>query len=130
MKRSAFTSPIVLAFFLPLLLAAPSTAVAQDSAQSDQERLGERLFGQSCVVCHLKPQLGSTAYAPALSQDTLGGKADVMREVISDGTPRMPGFKIQFAPAQIDAIVAYIKTIPTPSGTPRTGKARGSGEPD
>jgi mono/diheme cytochrome c family protein len=37
-----------------------------------------------------------------------------MREVISNGTPRMPGFKYHFEPAQIDAIVAYLKTIPTP----------------
>jgi mono/diheme cytochrome c family protein len=26
----------------------------------------------------------------------------------------MPGFKYHFEPAQIDAIVAYLKTIPTP----------------
>ena len=37
-----------------------------------------------------------------------------MREVISNGTPRMPGFKYHFEPTQIDAIVAYLKTIPTP----------------
>ncbi len=35
-----------------------------------------------------------------------------MRQVISDGTPRMPGFKHHFQPTQIDAIVAYLKTIP------------------
>ena len=35
-----------------------------------------------------------------------------MREVISNGTPRMPGFKHHFEPAQIDAIVAYLKTVP------------------
>jgi mono/diheme cytochrome c family protein len=38
----------------------------------------------------------------------------VMREVISNGTPRMPGFKYHFEPTQIEAIVAYLKTIPAP----------------
>jgi len=38
-----------------------------------------------------------------------------MREVISNGTPRMPGFKHHFESPQIDAIVAYLKTIPAPA---------------
>jgi len=42
-----------------------------------------------------------------------------MREYISNGTPRMPGFRYSFEPAQIGAIVQYIKTVlpqPTPTG--------------
>ena len=66
-----------------------------------------RLFNQSCRVCHTKPQLVSPQYGPVLSKDSLGGQDDVMREFISNGTPRMPGFKYHFEPAQIDAIVAY-----------------------
>jgi mono/diheme cytochrome c family protein len=34
--------------------------------------------------------------------------------VISNGTPRMPGFKFQFDQAQIVAIAAYLKTVPAP----------------
>jgi mono/diheme cytochrome c family protein len=48
----------------------------------------------------------------ALSQASLGGQEDVMREVIANGTPRMPAFKYHFEPAQIDAIVHYLKTVP------------------
>jgi mono/diheme cytochrome c family protein len=59
--------------------------------------------------------LSSPLYGPALSHQSLGGQDDVMREVISNGTPRMPGFKHHFQPQQIDAIVAYLKTIPAPS---------------
>jgi mono/diheme cytochrome c family protein len=48
-----------------------------------------------------------------------------MREVISNGTPRMPGFKIHFQPAEIDAIVAYLKTVPSPSApAPAPARAR------
>jgi mono/diheme cytochrome c family protein len=114
---------------LPLLVGS-APAIAQDSTHSDQEKLGERLFDQSCVVCHKIPQLGVTAYAPALSMNTLGGNADAIHEVISDGTSRMPGFKIQFVPTQIDAIVAYIKTIPATPSAPPPNKAKGAGEPD
>ena len=42
----------------------------------------------------------------------------------------MPGFKIQFAPAQIDAIVAYIKTIPAPTTAAAKPAKGGPGEPD
>jgi mono/diheme cytochrome c family protein len=115
------------AILLPLIAAVPAAANAQDS---DQQLLGMRLFNQSCRVCHTKPQLTSPQYGPVLSMNTLDGKAAVMREVISNGTPRMPGFKYQFKPVEIDAIVAYIKTIPAPSATAPAGKGHASGEAD
>jgi mono/diheme cytochrome c family protein len=128
MKRSTLVPLIVLASLPTFLFAIPQNAVAQDGASADHVKLGERLVNQSCVVCHMKQQITSGTYAPALSSDTLGGKPDVIREVISNGTPHMPGFKYQFAPAQIDAIVAYIKTIP--AAAPQAGKPGGAGEPD
>ena len=104
---------------LATLLLWPHGAWAQQAAASaalnDKQLLGMRLFNQSCRVCHTKPQLTSPLYGPALSRQSLGGQEDVMREVISNGTPRMPGFKHQFEPPQIDAIVAYLKTIPAPA---------------
>ena len=126
MKRSASVLPFLMLF----LLAVPAAAVAQDASLGDQEKLGERLVNQSCVVCHLKQQITSDSYAPALSGATLGGKADVMREVISNGTPHMPGFKYQFKPAEIGAIVAYIKTIPAPAAAAAPAKAKDSGDAD
>ena len=125
MTRSAPMSFAGLVAVLPMLL-----TVAQQPAwaQSDQRTLGMRLFNQSCRVCHTKPQLTSPQYGPALSMNTLGGKAEAIREVISNGTPRMPGFKFTFKPAEIDAIVAYIKTIPAPAqaAAPASGKSNAS----
>jgi mono/diheme cytochrome c family protein len=89
--------------------------IAANSPLNDKQLLGMRLFNQSCRVCHTKPQLTSPLYGPALSRQSLGGQEDVMREVISNGTPRMPGFKHHFEPAQIAAIAAYLKTIPAPA---------------
>jgi mono/diheme cytochrome c family protein len=82
---------------------------------NDTQKLGQRLFYQSCVVCHTKPQITSGQYGPVLSKDSLNGQEDVMREFISTGTARMPGFKFQFEPTQINAIVAYLKTVPAPN---------------
>jgi mono/diheme cytochrome c family protein len=110
MKRST-------CFVLAMLAVWPHAALAQqgNASLNDRELLGMRLFNQSCRVCHTKPQLTSPLYGPALSRQSLGGPDDVMREVISNGTPRMPGFKHHFEPPQIDAIVAYLKTIPAPA---------------
>ena len=104
------------------LVLSTSAAAAQPvgSSLDDKQLLGMRLFNQSCRVCHTKPQLVSPLYGPELSQSSAGGQETVMRDVIANGTPRMPGFKYHFEPAQIEAIVAYLKTIPTPAAAPAT----------
>ena len=102
---------------LVLLWLAPAAATAQPVDRTDQQRLGMRIFNQSCRVCHTKPQIISPQYAPVLSMNTLGGKADLITEVVSNGTPRMPGFKYQYKPDEIAAVAAYIKTIPVPAAT-------------
>src|ERR1700722_4212410 len=130
MRRRAFTVLLSLAMSLALSPAmSPLAASAQPAGGADQHLVGMRLFNQSCRVCHTKPQLVSPQYAPVLSMNSLGGKADGIRDVISTGTPRMPGFKFTYKPADIDAIVAYIKTIPAPAeAVPAAGKAGASRE--
>jgi mono/diheme cytochrome c family protein len=78
----------------------------------DKERLGWRLYEQSCSICHSKPNLVLGQFGPSLSRESLGGKPELVREVIANGTPRMPGFKYNFAPSEIDAITAYLQTLP------------------
>jgi mono/diheme cytochrome c family protein len=124
MSRRAWMIPLALVLW-------PIAAAAQPAnGNTDQTMLGMRLFNQSCRVCHTKPQLVSPQYGPVLSMNTLGGKADVIRETIGNGTPRMPGFKYYFKPPEIDAIVAYIKTIPAPSDAPPPVKAGSSRDAD
>ena len=105
MKRSGWIA-------LMLLAGVSQGGFAAEDHLNEQQKLGRRLFEQSCGVCHTKPTLASGLYGPALSTETMGGRADVMRDVISNGTPRMPGFKYHFTPDQIDAIVVYVKTLP------------------
>src|SRR4051812_42308474 len=103
---------------LATLLLGSSGANAQpaDQALSGKELAGRNLFAQSCVVCHVKTQVTNVGhFGPTLSKASLGGQDDVMREVISNGTPNMPGFKYHFKPDQIDSIVAYLKTLPVPA---------------
>jgi mono/diheme cytochrome c family protein len=106
-----------------VLLAAVGTASAQPfpdpSTLNATQLRGRDLFNQSCLVCHVKLQITSAAkYGPDLSKEALGGQEPVMRDVISNGTPNMPGFKYTYAPAQIDAIISYVKSLPTPPAKP------------
>jgi mono/diheme cytochrome c family protein len=118
MRRCAWLVASMFAIWLATCLGGASAQPAESNrALGDRELLGMRLFNQSCRVCHTKPQMASPLYGPELSQNSAGGSAEVMREVISNGTPRMPGFKYHFEPAQIEAIVAYLKTLP-PSAAP------------
>jgi mono/diheme cytochrome c family protein len=104
-----------------LLLAWPLVAAAQSStpAPSEKELAGMRLFNQSCRVCHTKPLLTAGQYGPVLSQESLGGDEAALDDFIANGTPRMPGFKTTYSGAQIDAIVAYLKTVPPQGAAPK-----------
>jgi mono/diheme cytochrome c family protein len=103
---------VLIAVFVTASAGGVFAQAAPDASFTDTQREGLRLFSQSCGVCHTLVQQRSRQYAPALSRETLGGDEGLMREYISNGTPRMPGFRYSFEPAQIGAIVQYIKTVP------------------
>jgi mono/diheme cytochrome c family protein len=97
---------------LILLAAAQSQLFADEAHLTEQQKLGRRLFDQSCGVCHTRPTLVSGIYGPELSRVNMGGQEELLRTIISDGTARMPGFKYTYSPEQIAAIATYIKTLP------------------
>src|SRR5258705_5702321 len=103
---------------LTLVLAA-SAAYAQQTesaAQLNETQLhGRQVFAQSCGVCHLQPSLGVKTYGPPLNKAAAAGSEEVMRAIIVNGTERMPAFKYYLKPAEIDAIVAYLRTLPAPA---------------
>jgi mono/diheme cytochrome c family protein len=106
-----------------VLAAGVHVAAAQPFPAADmltpQQLQGRNLFNQSCMVCHVKLQITSPAkFGPDLSKNALGGQEAVMRDVISNGTPNMPGFKFHFDRDQIDAIVSYVKMLPAPPPNP------------
>jgi mono/diheme cytochrome c family protein len=59
--------------------------------------------------------LTSGQYGPVLSKSSLGGDDRALHNFIANGTARMPGFKYSFMPPEIDAVVAFLKTVPASS---------------
>jgi mono/diheme cytochrome c family protein len=99
---------------LLVLTVLPFAAPAQ-AFLNERQLLGMRLYNQSCRVCHTKPQLTSPQYAPVLSRASLNGNDDALRATIANGSAKMPGFRYHFKPAEIGAIVAYLKTVLPPA---------------
>jgi len=90
---------------------------------------GRELYNQHCGVCHTKPTILSPYYGPALSKDVVGsGNDDAMRQFISQGTDRMPGFRYSLGEPQINAIVQYLKTVPAPAATAPKPKTSGTNQ--
>jgi mono/diheme cytochrome c family protein len=99
-----------------LMLASPAALAGQaGDSLNDQQRLGRRVFAQSCGVCHLRPALNVRTYGPLLSKTAAGGDESRMRNIILEGTTRMPAFKYYLQSDQVDAIIAYVRTIPAPA---------------
>ena len=98
--------------FVALLLMAATPAFAAEVGLNDQQKLGWRLFETSCGVCHTRPTLVAGLYGPELNKDSAGGREETIRDIVTNGGPRMPGFKYTYNPSQIAAIAAYVKTLP------------------
>jgi mono/diheme cytochrome c family protein len=110
---------------LILLAAAVPAGHAQDAGLNETQLRGRQILAQSCGVCHLQPSLGVKTYGPALTRSSAAGNDDVMRAFILNGTDRMPAFKYYLKPAEIDAIIAYVRTVPAPDAPSRsTGKGK------
>ena len=102
-----------------VLALAAATAHAQQSTLNETQQLGRQVFAQSCGICHLQPSLGVKTYGPSLNKATAAGSDEVMRAFIVNGTDRMPAFKYYLKPAEIDAIIAYVRTVPVPANEPQ-----------
>jgi mono/diheme cytochrome c family protein len=120
MNRSVLTRSVMNRSILALMFSLAASACpagAQpglgEPVLSASQLAGRNLFTQHCVVCHVKTLMTAVrTYGPALSKESLGGQDDVMRELISNGTPNMPGFKYSLEPGEIGTIIAYLKTLP------------------
>jgi len=95
-----------------LVAGMPVFASAAEAELTEQHKLGQRLYETSCGVCHTRPTLIAGLYGPELNKDSAGGREETIREVVTNGTPRMPAFKYTYSPDQIAAIAAYVKTLP------------------
>ena len=109
MNRTVSTLLLVIA------TAAPNASAQAEAGDLNAKQLqGRQVFAQSCGVCHLQPSLGVKTYGPPLNKTSAAGNDAVMRVIINNGSDRMPAFKYYLKPAEIDAIVAYLRTVPVP----------------
>jgi mono/diheme cytochrome c family protein len=115
----------LLVFAASVFAASAQDVVAQHNNLTGQQQMGRRVFAQSCGICHLPPVLGARTYGPPLNKDAGGGDDEVMREFITNGTPRMPAFKYYLTPDEIEAIISYLRTVPVQAAA--TAPARRAG---
>ena len=103
------------ALLLLLAASAPAAHAQQAAPLNETQVMGRQLFAQSCGICHLQAVRGTNLYGPPLNKAATAGNNDVMRALIVEGSERMPAFKYYLKPAEIDAIIAYLRTVPAPA---------------
>ena len=117
MKR--FTSAFAFMFaIMPAAGWAQQGAATLNASQLE----GQHLFVQHCGLCHNKIQVNVPApNGPVVTKAVLdNGNEAQIRTQLANGSPNMPGYKLMFEPAQMDALVDYIRTLnPAPAAAPR-----------
>jgi mono/diheme cytochrome c family protein len=122
MRASAIALGIALALaaiFAPRSLPAQQ---ASASALNEQQATGKRLFQQNCALCHLgepenskNPKDEGTSIGPRLEGVFRAPRSRpeaVVKSFIQQGVDgKMPGFRYGLEPTEIDAIIAYLKTL-------------------
>jgi mono/diheme cytochrome c family protein len=104
------------AFFVAAAVAALGASLhAQGPVRPADSEAGKKLFVQRCSVCHL-PALGPgqpRSIARALNGLVKSPETEAAaRVIIQRGIPeRMPGFQHGLDAADIDRIVAYLRTL-------------------
>jgi mono/diheme cytochrome c family protein len=94
-----------------VLAIAAQGAAAADIELNDTQRLGRQLVDQHYGVCH-PPDIGLRHVWSGTRGETAGGRQEIVRDIVADGTPRMPGFKYMFNAEQIAAIASYLSVLP------------------
>jgi mono/diheme cytochrome c family protein len=95
--------------------------VVMPPALSETELEGRRLVVQRCAYCH---DQGAREMAPWLDHERIKAVGEeTFRERILKGSRRMPGWQYALQPAQVDQIMAYLKTV-APDPKPKASALR------
>lgn len=101
-----------------LLVAALSTAFAEENGPSPLERQGRALAERMCSQCHAIGMSGSSPHSAAPSFRTLSRRVDLdnfmnrLREGLIAGHPDMPMFR--FTREDARALAAYLRSTQGP----------------
>jgi len=96
--------------------------VAAPPSLAPAEFEGKKLFVQRCALCHdVLGQPASTTVGPWVDATTVKNRGEeAVRQKILQGSRRMPGWKHTLDARQVDAVIAYMKTV-TPDQKPKAG---------
>ena len=108
-----------------LVLSQAGLVQAEPITPNSTQQTGQRLLAQACGVCHLQASMGAKTYGPMLNKSSAAGNDEVMRVFINNGAEHMPGFQHYLKPAEVDAIISYIRTIPVPAQAVETSLPKG-----
>lgn len=96
---------------LCILIAAPSAFAGGGGSD------GTAIYKAKCAMCHGADGAGQTPMGKNMKLRALGS-AEVQKQTdaelvkwIADGKGKMPGYKGKLTPADIDALVAFIRTL-------------------
>jgi mono/diheme cytochrome c family protein len=118
--RGFYSLLLVWAVLFPFALAAEAQQ-SSSAASNEQQTKGRILYNQNCRLCHTPeaerakdPTPGKSVgpslvglFSPPRSRPEV-----VVRTFIMQGVPeKMPAFRYGLQPAEVDAIIAYLKTL-------------------
>ena len=102
-NKKVISAIIVNALFTGILLLGSSSLLAADL------KAGEATYKKKCVMCHGEKGLGGNALK--LNDPRVLGKTDKeIRKFISEGGKGMPGYQTSLKPAEMDSLMAYLRS--------------------
>ena len=115
--RHILVAVVVIAASWSLLPVPVSTQSPAPAAGTSAAVRGEAWFYQRCSLCHMGRIVKDDRYqpmAPSLDgvlKNAAPDREKVVRQFIQQGSPRMPGFRYNFTPAEFEELMAYLKTL-------------------
>jgi cytochrome c6 len=110
-SKSRICYTTVFAFIALLVVLQAATAVA-----ASQDQSGRSLFNSTCASCHgqngTPTAVGKSLNAPDLGSKAVQTRTDAeLQQIIANGKGNMPPFNGRLSDAQINSLVAYMRTL-------------------
>jgi cytochrome c6 len=102
------------------LAVAVAVLVMPSAARTADAPDGPAIFKAKCAMCHGADGKGQSAMGKNLhlkdlgSEDVQKQKNEDLQKIISDGKGKMAAYKGKLTGAEIDALVAFIRTLAPP----------------